>query len=354
MTACEAEVVRAFAGFYDLPEGADGLFLPGGTYATLQALVLARGRAIGQRAPGSGLRVYASDAAHFSVARSAFVAGIGAEDVVLLPASGRGELDAGLLAETIRRDRREGKTPLAVVATAGTTGTGAVDPIAEVVEVCAAEDVWLHIDGCYGGAIALLPELRGLLAGAGRAQSIAVDPHKWFFIPVTAALLLVGEAGLAARCFDTAQGSYIPGDGAVDAWRRGIPTTRRSSGFTVWTAIRAHGWRTVREAVRRNIGLTRLLERWLAERGFTVLEGGQLSIACARCEPPHGDPVACDRLQEDIARRVVATGKAWFATVRHGGRTWLRFNLVNLHTREEHIRRLVDLLDETARGLSPR
>jgi aromatic-L-amino-acid decarboxylase len=354
MTACEAEVVRAFARLYDMPDGAEGMFLPGGTYATLQALVLARGRAIGRRAPGPGLRVYASDAAHFSVARSAFVAGVGAEDVVSLPASGRGELDVGLLAEAIRRDRGDGKTPLAVVATAGTTGTGAVDRIAEVVDLCAAEDVWLHIDACYGGAIALLPELRDLLAGAGRAQSIAVDPHKWFFIPVTAALLLVGEAGLAARYFDTAQGSYIPGDGAVDAWRRGIPTTRRSSGLTVWMAIRAHGWRTIRDAVRRNIDLTRLLERLLAERGFTVLAGGKLSIACTRFEPPQGDPSSFDRLQEELARRVVATGKAWFSTVRHGGRTWLRFNLVNLHTREVHIRHLVDLLDETARGLSLR
>ena len=354
MTACEAEVVRAFARLYGLPDGADGMVLPGGTWATLQALVLARGRAIGRRAPGPGLRVYASDAAHFSVARSAFVVGIGAEDIVSLPTVARGELDVQLLAETIRRDRRDGKTPLAVVATAGTTGTGAVDRIAEVVELCVAEDVWLHVDGCYGGAIALLPELRGLLAGVGRAQSIAVDPHKWFFIPVTAALLLVGEAGLAARCFDTGQGSYIPGDGSVDAWRRGIPTTRRSSGFTVWMALRAHGWRTVRDAVRRNIDLTRLLERLLAERGFTVLAGGRLSIACARFEPPHGEASSGDRLQEELTRRVVATGRAWFSTVRHGGRTWLRFNLVNLHTREEHIRRLVDLLDGTARGLSPR
>jgi aromatic-L-amino-acid decarboxylase len=277
--------------------------------------------------------------------------GVGPEDVVLLPALGRGELDVDRLAATIRRDRRDGKTPLAVIATAGTTGTGAIDPIAEVVELCTTEGIWLHIDACYGGAVALLPELRGLLAGVGRAHSIAVDPHKWFFIPVTAALLLVSEPGLAARCFDTAQGSYIPGDGSVDAWRRGIPTTRRSSGFTVWMAIRAHGWRAVREAVRRNIGLTRLLERLLAERGFAVLADGQLSVACARFEPPRADPSACDRLQDELARRVVATGRAWFATVRHGGRTWLRFNLVNLHTREEHIRRLVDLLDETARGL---
>jgi aromatic-L-amino-acid decarboxylase len=351
MTACEAEVVRAFARLYDLPDGADGMFLPGGTYATLQALVLARGRVLGRRASEPGLRVYASDAAHFSVARSAAVAGLGAEDVVLLPTAGRGELDLGVLAETIRRDRRDGKRPLAVVATLGTTGTGAVDCIAEAAELCETEGVWLHIDACYGGAVALLPELRGLVAGAGRAQSIAVDPHKWFFIPVTAALLLVREAGLAARCFDTAQGSYIPGDGAVDVWRRGIPTTRRSSGFTVWMALRAHGWRTVREAVRRNIELTRLLERLLAERGFTVLAAGQLSIACARFEPPQGDPAACDQLQEELARQVVATGQAWFATVRHGGRTWLRFNLVNLHTREEHIRRLVDLLDGAARGL---
>jgi aromatic-L-amino-acid decarboxylase len=353
MTACEAEVVRSFARLYDLPEGAEGMFLPGGTYATLQALVLARFRAIGPRAPGPGLRVYASDAAHFSVARSAVVAGVGAEDVVSLPAAGRGELDVRLLAEAIRCDRRDGKTPLAVVATAGTTGTGAVDRIAEAADLCAAEGVWLHVDGCYGGAVALVPELRGLLAGAGRAQSIAVDPHKWFFIPVTAALLLVGEAGLAARLFDTARGSYIPGDGPVDAWRRGIPTTRRSSGFTVWMAIRAHGWRTVRDAVRRNVALTRLLERLLAERGFTVLPDGRLSIACARFEPPHGDPAAGDRLQEELARRVVATGRSWFATVRHAGRTWLRFNMVNLHTREEHVRRLADLLDETARGLSP-
>jgi glutamate/tyrosine decarboxylase-like PLP-dependent enzyme len=117
-------------------------------------------------------------------------------------------------------------------------------------------------------------------------------------------------------------------------------------------AIRAHGWRTVREAIRRNIGLTRLLERLLAERGFAVLADGQLSVACARFEPPRADPSACDLLQDELARRVVATGRAWFSTVRHGGRTWLRFNLVNLHTREEHIRRLVDLIDETSQGLA--
>jgi len=287
MTACEAEVVRTFTRLYGFPEDTEGMFLPGGTWATLQALVLARARAIGRRAPAPGLRIYTSEAAHFSVARTAIVAGIGEDDIVSLPTAGRGELVVELLAKAVRRDRRDRKTPLAVVATAGTTGTGAVDPLADIVEICQTENLWMHIDGCYGGALALLPEWRDCLSAAGRAQSIAVDPQKWFFIPVTAALLLCREAGLAARIFDTAQGSYIPGDGSVDAWRRGIPTTRRSTGFTVWMAIRAHGWRTIREAVRRNIELTRLLEQLLNERGFTILPDGKLSIACARWEPQH-------------------------------------------------------------------
>jgi aromatic-L-amino-acid decarboxylase len=353
MTACEAEVLRGLAKLYGLPEDTEGMFLPGGTWATLQALVLARARAIGRRAPGPGLRIYTSAAAHFSVvARTALVAGIGEEDIVLLPSTGRGELNVQILEEAIRRDRREGKTPLAVVATAGTTGTGAVDPIAAIGDLCAAEKVWLHVDGCYGGAIALVPELRGLLTGIERAQSIAVDPHKWFFIPVTAAVLLVREAGLAAQFFDTPHSSYIPGDGVVDAWRRGIPTTRRSSGFTAWMAIRAHGWRTIREAVRRNVALTRLLERLLTERGFKVLPEGQLSIACARWEAPGLDMSTCDQLQDEIMRRVVATGKAWFSTVRHNDRTWLRFNMVNLYTREAHLLSLVDLLGNVVSELN--
>jgi aromatic-L-amino-acid decarboxylase len=237
---------------------------------------------------------------------------------------------------------------MAIVATAGTTGTGAIDPIAEIANICGAEDIWFHVDACYGGAIALIPELRVRLAGIERADSIAVDPHKWFFIPVTAAMLLVREAGLSERCFATAHGSYIPDDGSVDAWQRGIPTTRRSSGFTVWMAIRAHGWRTISEAVRRNISLMRLLESLLAKRGFTVLPDGELSIACARWEEKGGSGPSSDRVQEEIMRRVVATGRTWFSTVRHGNRTWLRFNLVNLHTRPEHIQELAELVAATA------
>lgn len=346
MTTCEEELVRAFAHLFGIA-AADGMFLPGGTFATLQAIVLARVQATGGPAQ-SGLRLYTSEAAHFSVARAATVAGVAAEGVVSIPVSGRGVMDVSALEQRIRRDRKQGAAPFAVVATAGTTATGALDPLADIAALCREEKIWLHVDACYGGAAMLLEPMRVRFAGIERADSIAIDPHKWFFIPVTAALLLTVHRDVAQRAFATTAGSYIPTDGELDAWQRGIPTTRRSSGLAVWMALRAHGWRTIRAAVKSNIDLTRLLEALLSERGFRVLEGGELSIACARWEPPDRTAEAIDRLQDAIARDVVSSGKAWFSTTRHAGCTWLRFNMLNLYTREGHVRRLADLLATTA------
>jgi aromatic-L-amino-acid/L-tryptophan decarboxylase len=351
MTACEEEVVRLFLELFGFPAGSDGMLLPGGTFANLQALVLARSRAVlddEARRP----RVYASEAAHFSVARAAYVAGIPEAGIVAIPTRGRGEMVPEALAERIRLDRREGAIPVAAVATAGTTGTGAIDPLAAIAAICSQEQVWFHVDACYGGAAILSETLRPRLAGIERADSIAVDPHKWFFIPVTAALLLTREREEARQAFATKAGSYIPGDGVLDAWQRGIPTTRRSSGLAVWMGLRAHGLAVIREAVERNISLMRLLESLLAARDFRILEGGELSICCARFETAGRSESEIDILQTRITAEVVASGTAWFSTVVHGGRTWLRFNLVNLHTREEHIHRLADFIGRTARGIS--
>lgn len=346
MTTCEEELVRAFASLFGMTDS-DGMFLPGGSFATLQAIVLARVKATGGPAQ-SGLRLYTSEAAHFSVARTAMVAGIAAEDVVSMPVSGRGVMDVSALERRIRHDRERNKQPFAVVATAGTTGTGAIDPLVDIAALCREEKIWLHVDACYGGAAMLLESMRARFAGIGAADSIAIDPHKWFFIPVTAALLLTAHRDLAQKAFATTAGSYIPTDGEPDAWQRGIPTTRRSSGLAVWMALRAHGWRTIRAAVKSNIELTRLLEALLAELGFRVLEGGELSVACARWEPRDQTGDAIDRLQNTIAREVVSSGKAWFSTTHHAGRNWLRFNMVNLYTREHHVRQLADILRTTA------
>ena len=127
---------------------------------------------------------------------------------------------------------------------------------------------------------------------------------------------------------------------------------KRCVGAVMWFGLRAHGLQTVRDAVRRNIRLTRLLEESLAERGFVVLPDGELSIACARWEPASWSSENIDELQVQIAEDIVRDGLAWFATVRHAGSTWLRFNPVNLHLRERHILRLVQSLTETATRLT--
>lgn len=334
-SAAEAEVVAAFARLARM-EGASGMLLPGGSFANLQALVLARAKHFPRYGEEPARPVlYASEVSHFSVARSAFVAGLPASSVVAIPTTGRGALDVGALEQQVARDRRDGKQPFCVVATAGTTGTGAIDPLDAVAALCQRGGLWFHVDACYGGAALLLPELASRFRGIERADSLAVDPHKWFFIPLTAALLLTRHRDLEEKSFETAAASYIPREGPVDPFLRGFPTSRRASGFTVWLALRAHGWDAIREAVRRDIELTRRLERGLAQKGWEVLEGGELSVCCAR--PPKEEPAA-------VCKRVVASGEAWFATVKFRGKEWVRFNIVNIHTRERHVDELLSLL----------
>jgi aromatic-L-amino-acid decarboxylase len=339
--ACEEEAVRALAAALGAGDRHEGLFVPGGTMANLQGIVVARLRAFPGHIP-EGARLYTSEAAHFSVARAARVAGLAREAVVALPTRGpRGALDAVALRARLREDAAGGLRPFCVVATLGTTGTGAIDPLAAIADACDEARVWLHVDACYGGPVCLLPDRADLRAALARADSIAVDAHKWLFMPLTAGLFLTRHPAAALDAFDEAA-SYIPASGAPDAWRAGLPTSRRAAGFVVWAGLRAHGFSAIREAVARNIVLTRLAEESLREHGFEVLPDGELSVACTRAP---GD----DAAQERIAARVRASGEAWLATVRHAGRVWLRLNFVNLHVRTEHVERLVACLATAAR-----
>jgi aromatic-L-amino-acid decarboxylase len=358
ISTAEEEVLRVFRQALGIDASAPGMILPGGTFANLQGLLLARAAAFPEwRRRGVDAtiapRLYAAQTAHFSVPRTAQVLGIGEDNAMLLPTVGRGALDVDALREAIARDRAQGAAPFAVVATLGSTGTGALDDVAAIADVCAAERLWLHVDACYGGAAALLEELHSAFAGIERADSVAVDAHKWFFAPIAAALLFTRRRSHEHAAFRLAT-SYIPYPTENDPFQRGLATSRRASGLTLWLLLRAHGLATIHAAVRRNIAQTRLLEGLLRERGWRVLEGGQLSIACARWEPEGQGrtPQELDALQEGVAADAVASGRAWFGTVRHRDETWLRFNAVNVHTRDEHIHALAELVGEMARRRS--
>jgi aromatic-L-amino-acid decarboxylase len=345
--AAEKEVLRSFRDLFGLGARWTGMVLPGGTLANLQSLVLARTAAFADGVPEEA-RLYVSHAAHFSVTRAARIAGLRKESIVNVPTTGRGVLDVNALARQIASDKRLGAKPFAVVASLGTTGTGAIDPLHEIADLCARESVWLHVDACYGGAAILLPNPPAAVAAIREADSIAIDPHKWFFIPVVAAIALHKHPQVSQTAFGEETASYIPQPSEAEPWQRGIPTSRRAAGFTIWMALRAYGWRTIAEVVKRNVELTRLLEDRLRDRGFAVLPEGQLSVACARFEPQDRTPEELDDIQEQIARAVRESGRAWFATVRHTEKTWLRFNIVNFRTQEEHVETLVRLVVKAA------
>lgn len=358
LRACEEEVIRAFRDLYELPNNWTGIVLPGGAFTILQGIILARANAFPE-VETQGLsslkkipRIYTSESAHFTIARAAKIIGIGEQNVISVRTTGRGSMDVQALKDAISEDRKAGRQPFAVAATVGTTGTGAVDPLKEISELCTAEKLWLHVDACYGGAARLVPKLQSLFQGIEQADSISIDPHKWFFIPITAGLLLTKHRNLECQVFALNSGSYLPGNPVTYPLWRGVASSRRSSGFAIWMALRAHGWNTVRTAVTNNIRLIRKLELLLKENGFTILEGGQLSVACAQWEPEDCTAAKIDDLQVRIASEIVASGKAWFSTVRHDGKTWLRFNLLNIYTKESHIDFLAKLVTKTARQLA--
>ena len=352
--AAEREIVAAFSRLTFGHGESSGMMLPGGSYATLQALAMARARhfpewsSLGPASVKSRPVLYTSDASHFSVSRAAQVLGLGENGVTSIGTRGRGAIDRDALEQRIERDRAAGARPFAVVATLGTTGTGAIDPVDALADCCQRHGLWLHVDACYGGGALLLDRFRSRFGGIEHADSIALDPHKWFFLPLTHSLLLVRDPGAELSTFDVGA-TYIPHRENRDAYRRGIPTSRRASPLTLWMTLRAHGWETIREAVRRNITLTRNLEQRLREHRFRVLPDGELSIACVRWEPPGWGHRESDDLQNRIAAKAIQSGETWFSTVNHDGRTWLRLNILNLYTRSRHIEHFAERLAEWAR-----
>ena len=261
-TEIEDQAVRWVAEFLGFPAAA-GAFTSGGTVSNMTALAAARERAI----PGSrrrGLRgvsatVYCSNEAHYSIERAAEILGIGSDNVRALPIDGNRRLVPEQVAAAIRADRAAGRVPVAVVATAGTTLTGAVDPIGELADVCHDAGVWLHVDGAYGLPAATAPSTAHLFAGLDRVDSVTLDAHKWLYLPKACGVLLVRHREDLFDAFSHNE-SYIPHERTtghmVDIT---LEYSRPFRALKLWLAFRAHGAQAFREAVEDNLRQARLL-----------------------------------------------------------------------------------------------
>lgn len=351
-TELEAAVLDWLRQMLGLPE-AFGIIQDTASSATLVALAGAREAVAGLDVRRRGLvgqarlRMYASDQAHSSVEKAGLVLGIGQDGFRAIPSDDAFRMDVDALRRAIAEDRADGRTPFAVTATVGTTSTTSVDPVPAIAEVCAAEGLWLHVDAAYGGAAALVPELRHVLEGCGRADSLVVNPHKWMFVPVDLSALYTRRPEVLRAAFSLVP-DYLrtPEDAlAPNLMDYGISLGRRFRALKLWMVIRAFGADGLARRIRRHVELARAFRGWIeAEEGFAIAAPTPLSVVCFRAVAPGGAGEEEDRLNEGIMEAVNASGEAYLSHTKLGGRTVLRLAVGNLRTEERHVRRAFELI----------
>lgn len=334
------------------PAEASGTLTSGGSEALLLALVTARDRlAFADR---SRAVLYASEQRHWSVDRGARIAGFRPDQVRTLAVDEEGRLPMAVLRQAIANDLRAGRLPWLVLANAGTTNTGAVDPLDALADCCAEHGLWLHADAAYGWAAALTEAGRARLHGIGRADSISLDPHKWFAQTYDAGCLLVRRGEALADTF-AMQPEYMqdvqPADDEVSFADRGIALTRRFRALKIWVSVKVLGVAWFRRLVEHGCNLAALAESLLQTAGgFELLSRCQLSVICFRCVPD-GWTGDLDWLNRAVCEEVVRTGRFFLATTRVHGVVAQRFCFVNWRTTAADVEEAVRLLHETAQRL---
>ena len=354
----ELQLTRWLARQFGLPEGAGGLIMTGGAMANFVALKCARDAALGHDVREQGVRelgpvaLYASTEAHVVIRRAADMLGLGAGSVREVPIDGAQRMRPEALEAAIRRDLEAGVRPIAVVATAGTTTTGSIDPLPAVAAVAQEHGLWLHVDAAYGGAVVLSDELRGLLDGVERADSIAIDPHKWLYTSQSAGCVLLRDFSALGRSFHS-DASYIWLDEelrhGVDFAMHGPQFSRGFAALKVWVSLLAHG----RAAYGRRIAHDAALVRYLGELveqhpDFELMCEPRLSICCFRYRPAGWDKgeERLDRLNERLMTAIMGDGRVYCSNAVIDGRFGLRACIVNFRTEAEDVERLLAVAAE--------
>ncbi|MDR7185742.1 L-2,4-diaminobutyrate decarboxylase [Microbacterium trichothecenolyticum] len=335
-----------------------GVFTSGGTQSNLHALLLAREAALAATSlprPRALARlvVFATASSHFSVGKSALLLGLADDAVIEVADDGEGRMDAAALALAIREAAASGRLPMAVVATAGTTDRGVIDPVAAIADVCDAHGVWLHVDAAYGCGLLVSPRRRHLLAGAERARSITVDFHKSFFQPVSSSAILVREPrDLAAGAWHADYLNPLENDepNQVDV---SLQTTRRFDALKLWVTLRALGADRIGEMFDTVIDLAGAVgDEIAADPELELVGRTQLSTVLFRVRPEGVDDLARDALVAGVRRVLFESGRALVAKTVIDGRPCLKLTLLNPETTLDDIRQILAMVKDAATTLA--
>ncbi len=365
----EARVLKWLCEIIGYGAQSYGTLTSGGSEANLVALKCARDRAAenvrerGLRAAGGDMIVYASEQSHYSLEKSVDILGMGRENLRKIAVDDNFHIRVDELREQIERDLRAGKIICCIAGAAGATSTGIVDPLDQLADVAQDYNCWFHVDGAYGGALALSLKHKKRLRGIERANSVTIDPHKWMFVPFACGALLVRDGGRVLRDgFDITpeylneQREHIGGaDTEYDFFRYGQLGTRRFNALKLWMALKFLGVRGYAEIIERQIELTKYFASRIDElKDFTLVGQVETAVCCFRFTPTDSETIndaERDDLQRALQQRIEQSGKAWISTTVLKHRRALRVNVNSFLTERRHVDDLVELLQREAAQL---
>jgi L-2,4-diaminobutyrate decarboxylase len=346
-TLIERRLIDWTAQRIGLGPAADGVFTSGGTQSNLQALLLARQEA--KTTDLAKLRIFSSECSHFSVQKSATLLGLGPEAVVSIPVDRDKRMQTVALAAELERCRAEGLVPMAVVATAGTTDFGSIDPLPEIAELAGLYETWMHVDAAYGCGLLASPTRRHLLDGIEHADSVTVDYHKSFFQPVSSSAVLVRDAATLRHA--TYHADYLNPRRTVEERipnqvDKSLQTTRRFDALKLWMTLRVMGADGVGQLFDEVCDLAAAgWELLAADPRYDVVVQPQLSTLVYRYIPRSvTDPALIDRANLYARKALFASGEAVVAGTKVGERQYLKFTLLNPETTTEDIAAVLDLI----------
>jgi aromatic-L-amino-acid decarboxylase len=352
-----------------LDAGFDGIIYDTASVSSMHAIAAAR-ESLNLRIREDGmsgrkdlplLRLYVSEQAHSSIEKGALTLGLGQRSVCKIPTDAEFRMDAAALARAIEEDKREGALPFCVVATVGTTSTSSIDPVPAIADICAEHKIWLHVDAAYAGSAAILPELRHILDGAERADSLVTNPHKWLFTPFDLSILYSRRMDMLRRAF-----SLVPeylrtseADTVRNGMDYGIQLGRRFRALKLWMIIRYFGHEGLAARIREHCRLAQLFSVWVEESSdWELLAPVPFSLICFRaCPHVEGETkleraARLDALNERIMNNINATGEIFFSHTRLHDKFTLRLAIGNIRTTEEHVGRAWELLNQELGRLS--
>jgi glutamate/tyrosine decarboxylase-like PLP-dependent enzyme len=359
----EAETVRWIGERVGWPGQFDGTFTSGGNEANFSALALALAWKFpqciedGVASIGAQPVLYASSEAHHSLDKSAGLLGLGRRALRRIPVNARVQMNPVELERAITRDLAAGRKPLCVIATVGTTNSGAVDDLTAIADVCARHNLWLHVDGAYGAALIFsnVPEHRAIIRGLERADSLTIDPHKWLAMPFAAGVVLTSHPELLQPTFSVPT-PYMPktetAPALVDNFKVSAQWSRRMNSLKLWLTLRVHGRQAYEELITRQLELARGFANWVRQSDdYELVLDPQLTIVNFRLKLPGASEDEISAAHSAVIDAVTEDGQRWISQTVVNGRSVLRMMIISYLTEQRHVDALKQSLKVAARKL---